>query len=83
MPAGSLLRALNILRLQTFGALDNLKVNDFAFIQGFKALSLDGSVMNKHILAGFLGDEAKPFLIVEPLDFATGHNLLLFSEAQN
>jgi hypothetical protein len=39
-------------------------------------------MVNEYILTGFLGDEAKPLLIVEPLDFTTGHNLLLFLEAQ-
>src|SRR5271170_5250718 len=37
-------------------------------------------MMHEDILAGVLGDKAKPFFIVEPLDFATGHNLLLIFE---
>ena len=76
------LGALDVLGLQAFGAFDNFKVNDFAFVQGLETLSLYGGVMNEHILAGLLGDEAKPLFIVEPLDFTTGHNLLLFSEVQ-
>jgi hypothetical protein len=34
-------------------------------------------MMDKHIFARFLGDETKAFFIVEPLDFAAGHMLLL------
>jgi hypothetical protein len=34
-------------------------------------------VVHKNILTGILGDKAKPFFIVEPLNFATGHNELL------
>ena len=41
-------------------------------------MSLNSRVMHEDILARILGDETKPLLIVEPLDFATGHNLLLF-----
>src|SRR5437016_5378107 len=52
-------------------------MNYLPFVQSFEPLSLDGGVMHEYILAGFLGDEAKPFLVVEPLDFTTGHNLLL------
>jgi len=76
------LGALDVLGLQAFGAFDNFKVNDFPFVQGFEALTLNRGVMHENILAGILGDEAKPFFIIEPLDFTTGHNLLLFSEAK-
>jgi hypothetical protein len=31
--------------------------------------------MHKDILAGFLGNEAKPFFVVKPLYFAAGHNV--------
>ena len=34
----------------------------------------NGRMMHKHILPGTLGDEPEPFFIVEPLDFAAGHN---------
>jgi hypothetical protein len=33
--------------------------------------------MHENVLTGILGDKAKPFFVVEPLDFATGHNELL------
>ena len=76
------LGALDVLGLQAFGAFDNLKLDGFPFVQGFEALSLNSGVMNEHILAGLLGNETKTFFVVEPLDFTTGHNLLLFSEAK-
>ena len=80
--AGLIRGALDVLSLQTFGAFDNLKLDGFAFVQGFEALSLNGGVMNEHILAGILGNETKSFLVVEPLDFATGHNFFLVAETQ-
>jgi len=33
--------------------------------------------MHENVLTGIVGDKAKPFFVVEPLDFATGHNELL------
>jgi hypothetical protein len=39
-------------------------------------------VMNEHILAGFLCNEPKTLLVVEPLDFAAGHNSFLVAETQ-
>ena len=78
LPSGLLLGAMNVLRLQAFCAFDNLKVDYLPFVQGFETLALNGGVMYEYILTGLLGDETKPLFIVEPLDFATGHNLLLF-----
>ena len=80
--AGLTRGALDVLSLQTFGAFDNLKLDGFAFVQGFEALSLNGSVVNEHILSGILGDETKTFFVVEPLDFTTGHNFFLVAETQ-
>ena len=80
--AGLIRGALDVLSLQTFGAFDNLELDGFPFIQGFEALTLNGGVMNKHILAGILGDETKTLLVVEPLDFTTGHNIFLDAETQ-
>jgi hypothetical protein len=31
--------------------------------------------MNEHVLTTLLSYEAKPFLVVEPFDFAAGHNV--------
>ena len=80
--AGLIRGALDVLSFQSFGAFDNLKLDGFAFVQGFEALSLNGSVVNEHILAGILGNETKTFFVVEPLDFTTGHNFFLVAETQ-
>jgi hypothetical protein len=73
---------LDVLGFQTLGAFHNLELNGFSFVQGFEALSLDRGVMNEHILAGFLGYETESFFVVEPLDFAAGHNIYLVAETQ-
>ena len=80
--AGLIRGALDVLSFQSFGAFDNLKLDGFTFIQGFEALPLNGGVMNKHILAGLLGNETKAFFVVEPLDFTTGHIFFLVAETQ-
>jgi len=80
--AGLIRGALDVLSLQTFGAFDNLKLDGFPFVPGFESLSLNGGVMNEHILAGILRNETKTFFVVEPLDFTTGHNIFLVAEAQ-
>ena len=80
--AGLIRGALDVLSFQSFGAFDNLKLDGFTFVQGFEALSLNGSVVNEHILAGILGNETKTFFVVEPLDFTTGHNFFLVAETQ-
>jgi hypothetical protein len=33
--------------------------------------------MNKDVLTGFLRDKPEALLVVKPLDFAAGHNVLL------
>ena len=68
---------MNVLRLQAFRAFDDFKVDYLSFVQGFETLALNCGVMNEYILTGFLGDETKPLFIIEPLYFATRHNLLL------
>ena len=80
--AGLIRSALDVLGFQTFGAFDNLKLDGFPFIQSFETLSLNGGVMNEHILAGFLGNETKSLFVVEPLDFTTGHIFFLVAETQ-
>jgi hypothetical protein len=66
--------ALDILGFQPFVAGDNIEGNFVSFIQGFESRTRDGRVMHENVLTRILGDKAKPFFVVEPLDFATGHN---------
>jgi hypothetical protein len=65
--------ALDILGFKPFVAGYDIEGNFVSFIQGFEPRARDGRVMHKYVLTGILGDEAKPFFIIEPLDFATGH----------
>src|SRR5216683_2878298 len=69
--------ACDVLGLGAFFTVHDLKVNEFAFHQRFVAGALDRGMMDENVLAGFLGNEAKTSLVVEPLNFSTGHNLFL------
>jgi hypothetical protein len=68
------LYALNMFGFQPFFTRNDFEGNNVALIQGFESLTGDGGMMHKYILPGTLGNEAKPFFIIEPLDFAAGHN---------
>jgi hypothetical protein len=67
------LGALNVLGFQTLVTGNDIKRDDLAFVQRLEAPADDGCVVNKNILTGFLGNEAKPFFVIEPLYFATCH----------
>jgi hypothetical protein len=71
--------ALDILGFQPFVAGYNFEGYFVAFIQGFKSRANDGRVMYENVLPGTLGDEPKPFFVVEPLNFAASHNIKLLS----
>jgi hypothetical protein len=78
-------RSLQLLELndlvggRTLGALDDLETHPGAFLQGFEALGLDGSVVHEDIRAAILLDEAKTLGIVKPFYRAFSHFLLLLS----
>jgi hypothetical protein len=67
------LHALDVLRLQPFVTGDDLERNLVSFVQGFEPTADNGRVMHKNVLPRILGDEAKPFFIVEPLYFSASH----------
>ena len=60
----------HICSLRSFGTLDNLELHHIPFVQGFVAFADDSCVMDKHIRASILADEAIPFRVIEPLDRA-------------
>ena len=66
----SLLRFYDISCLETFGALDDVKLDGFTLGQRLKAFTLDCGVMDKHILAAVLLDKAETLGIVKPLHCA-------------
>jgi hypothetical protein len=57
-----------ILRLRTLGTLGDPHGNFLTLGQGLASTAVDGTVMNECILAVFLRNKTKSFLIVEPLD---------------
>ena len=69
------MHALNVLGFQPFITGNDIKGDVFALIQCFESRADNRRMMHKDVLPGILGDEPKPFFIIEPLDFATGHNL--------
>jgi hypothetical protein len=71
------MQALHVLGFQAFVAGYDFKGDFLAFIEGFKPGAEDGRVMHENVLAGTLGDKAKPFLVIEPLYFAASHIQLL------
>jgi hypothetical protein len=73
-PALRRTHALDVLGFKPFVTRDNIEGHFVTFIQGFEARTRDGRVMHEYVLPGILGDKAKPFFVVEPLDFATSHN---------
>ncbi len=69
--------ALDVLGLEALLTGDNVEDNLFALVQGFVTSSEDGGVMYEDVLAAVLNDEAEPVLVIEPLNFATGHSFAL------
>jgi hypothetical protein len=68
------MHALNVLGFQPFITDDHIEQNLVSLVQCFESRTDNGRMMHKDVLPGTLGDEPKPFFIIEPLDFATGHN---------
>jgi len=70
MPFGYLdwLKSNNVLRSRTLLPFHNLELHRVTLVEGLKALSLDGRVVDKAILAVVLRrNESEALLIVEPL----------------
>jgi len=62
--------ARNLYGIQSLGALLQLKLHRFSFIQGTVAIRLDGGKMHKHIFASRPLNETVTFSSVKPLDDA-------------
>ena len=65
--------ALNILSFQAFTAINDFKVDEFALVQGLETVPEDGRVVDENVLTRLLSDEPEAFLVVKPLDAASGH----------
>lgn len=55
--------------LRSFLALDDLKLDGIAFLQGLEAFTLNGRVVNEDVSSALLADEAVTLGIIEPLHF--------------
>jgi hypothetical protein len=66
---------LDFLSLGSLFAGDNLENDFLTFAQRFEPVPKDCGVVNEHILAAILGNEAKALFIVPPFDFASSHKL--------
>ena len=69
------MQPLDVLGFKSLVARQHIERDFLAFIQRLKTPADDGRVMHKNVLTGFLSDETKPLLIVEPLYFATRHTI--------
>jgi hypothetical protein len=67
------LSALNVLRFQPFLTRNEFEGDQFPFIQSPESPTQDGRVMHKNVQPRILGDKAKPFFVIEPLNFTTCH----------
>lgn len=56
--------------LQTLVTIDDIEFYCVAFIEGFKAVTLNGTVMYKHIIAVFPLNEAKTLFLIKPFYFS-------------
>jgi len=63
--------------LQAFWTLDYFKINRITFSKGLEAIAVDGREVNEYILATFLLQKTKPLAVIEPLNPALCHTLLL------
>src|SRR5205823_5201905 len=68
-------QALHIFGLWPFFAVDHLEADFFFLVQNLVALPQNRGMVDKNILSGFLGDEAKAPSVVEPFHFSTGHKI--------
>ncbi len=66
-------RLSNVGCLKPFRALCNLEFDGIAFLEGFKSLLLDGSVVDENIRFVLLRDESKALCVVEPLHSSLRH----------
>src|SRR5260221_13577192 len=67
--------ALDVLCLWPFFTGHEFKINALALAQSLVTLAHNRGMVDEDILPRLLGDEAKTQPVVEPLHFATSHNL--------
>lgn len=70
------LELLDVLRLGTFGIMDDLKLDRLAFGERFESIPLDGRKMDEDVRPAFLLDKSVPFPFIEPFHRTACHVLL-------
>src|SRR5438093_7575965 len=73
----------NVGRLKPLRAPRHVELQGLTLGEGLEAIALNGRVMNEHVLAAFLRDEAEPLRLVEPLHSTTCHMQLLVSGSED
>src|SRR5690606_3464102 len=68
LPANRKLQRLDFVSLQALLSLHHLEGDLLAFLQRLEAGALDGTEVDKHVLAVLRGDEAEALGVVDPLD---------------
>src|SRR6185295_2759253 len=64
----------HVFGLGCFVAVNDLKLDRFSLVQNLVPLPQNRGMVDKNILSGFLGDEAKTASVVEPFHFSAGHH---------
>jgi len=67
------LDALDVRRVEPFGASLDLELDFLSLGEGFEPVHHDRREVHKHVLAAFLFNEAVALRIIEPLHFPSGH----------
>jgi hypothetical protein len=67
------LRTVNVLGFQPFVTGNDFERDHFTLVQSFEPPAHDRRVMHEYVLPGIIGDKAKPFFVIEPLNFTTCH----------
>ena len=60
----------DLIGLRSLLALDDLKFDRVALLQGLEAFTLNGRVMNEDISSAILADEAVTLGVIEPFHFS-------------
>jgi len=68
------LNGYDVLCLRTFLALSKSELDFLTFSQRLVSIACDSAEMGKHVGAGFLLDEAKPFGIIEPFNSSSSRH---------
>jgi hypothetical protein len=64
---------LDIGGCRAFGAIDHIEAHALSFLEGFKPVSLNCGMVDKHVFAPILRDKAKTLRIIKPFHSSFSH----------